>query len=317
MEFLQLVTYIIQNINQYHENKRLTMKTPPLQLLPAFEATARHLSFKKAADELCVTASAISQQIKLLESHINSQLLVRTTRNVRLTDSGTRFYKLAQNMLNDYQKEFSRFARSLGSPSLRIGTSAFIAYDIIIPALHSITAGNSHFDLRIETSEGIVDFDEEQYSAAIRIGDGNWPGLNSRLLQPMSVTIAGSATFVASNPLSALKDLQKMPLIHARSQVNDWQAVADTLGIDLSHNKQLYFDSYLAAVGAAEQGLGLIVAMLPITQTRFKEKRLTPIVESSLVVEGRGFYFVQRNQKDPSPHIEEVYLWVKGLFEQL
>jgi len=293
------------------------MKTPPLQLLPAFEATARHLSFKKAADELCVTASAISQQVKQLESIINTQLFVRTTRNVNLTDNGRQFYELAQNLLNDYQREYGRFYRSIGTPSLRIGTSAYIAYDIIIPALHSITSENAPFDLRIETSEGVVDFDEEQYSGAIRIGEGEWPGLSSRLLQPMSATIAGSPEFVESNPLSSLKDLQSMPLIHARTHINDWEAVSDALGINLSKNKQIYLDSYLAAVGAAEQGLGLIVALLPITNTRIKSERLAPIFNTSLPVEGRGFYFVQRIQKEPSPYIEEVYQWVKGLFEEL
>jgi len=293
------------------------MKTPPLQLLPAFEATARHLSFKKAADELCVTASAISQQVKQLESIINTQLFIRTTRNVNLTDNGRQFYELAQNLLNDYQREYGRFYRSIGTPSLRIGTSAYIAYDIIIPALHSITSENAPFDLRIETSEGVADFDEEQYSGAIRIGEGDWPGLTSRLLQPMSATIAGSPEFVASNSVPSLEDLRNMPLIHARTHINDWEAVSDSLGINLSKNKQIYFDSYLAAVGAAEQGLGLIVALLPITNTRIKNKRLAPVFNTSLPVEGRGFYFVQRIQKEPSPYIEEVYQWVKGLFEEL
>ncbi len=293
------------------------MKTPPLQLLPAFEATARHLSFKKAADELCVTASAISQQVKQLESFINTQLFIRTTRHVSLTDTGLQFYELAQNILQDYQREFSRFHRTIGTPSLRVGTSAYIAYDIIIPALHSFTSENAPFDLRIETSEGIVDFDKEQYSGAIRIGEGNWAGLSSRLLRPMSVTIAGSPKFVKNNPVSKLEDLQKMPLIHARTQINDWETVADTLDINLSKNKQIYFDSYLAAVGAAEQGLGLIVALLPITNTRINNKQLTAVFDKSLQVEGRGFYFVQRNQKEPSPYIEEVYLWVKELFTTL
>ena len=293
------------------------MKTPPLQLLPAFEATARHLSFKKAADELCVTASAISQQVKQLESIIGTQLFIRTTRNVNFTDNGRQFYELAQNILNDYQREYGRFYRSIGPPYLRIGTSAFIAYDIIIPALHSITSKEAPFDLRIETSEGIVDFDEEQYSAAIRIGEGNWPGLVSRLLKSMSVTIAGSPKFVESNPISSLEELKNMPLIHARTLINDWKSVSDELGVDLSKNKQIYFDSYLAAVGAAEQGVGLIVVMLPITNTRIKNNRLTPIFDRTFPVEGRGFYFVQGNRKEPSPYIEEVYQWVKGLFEVL
>ncbi len=293
------------------------MKTPPLQLLPAFEATARHLSFKKAADELCVTASAISQQVKQLESIIDTQLFIRTTRNVSFTDNGRQFYELAQNILNDYQREYGRFYRSIGTPSLRIGTSAFIAYDIIIPALHSFTSKEAPFDLRIETSEGIVDFDEEQYSAAIRIGEGNWPGLVSRLLKPMSVNIAGSPEFVESHPVSSLEDLKNMPLIHARTHINEWELVSEALGVDLSKNKQIYLDSYLAAVGAAEQGVGLIVAMLPITNTRIKNKRLTPVLDQNFQVEGRGFYFVQENQKEPSPYIEDVYQWVNGLFEGL
>lgn len=293
------------------------MKTPPLQLLPSFEAVARLLSFKQAAEELCVTSSAVSQQIKLLESLLEIKLFERNSRNVRLTEDGQRLYQIASSTLQYFDTEFRRFATQVNHSTLRLSTSAFIAYDILIPAIQEFSTLQPRLDLRIETSETIVDLELENFSAAVRIGEGNWSGLHSRLLAPLDVTIAGSQSVIDSFPLRKINDLKKFPLLHARSNVNDWELVSEALNIDLSKNKQIFFDSYLAAIGAAEQGLGLVVALLPITSARLNRNDLVPLADHWEKVPGRGFYFVQRKGTEENQAIDALYLWVRKQFNKL
>ena len=78
---------------------------PPIQWLPVFEAAARHLSFKAAAEELCVTPPAVSQQIKVLEDYLNTQLFDRQGRSLRLTQAGSYYFRIAHNIV-----QYSRIA---------------------------------------------------------------------------------------------------------------------------------------------------------------------------------------------------------------
>ena len=292
-------------------------RNPTLQMLPAFEATARLLSFKKAADELCVTPSAISQQIKQLESVIDAQLFIRSTRHVSLTEIGKLFFQVASSTLNHYESELHRFSQSVSRPVLRLSTLPYIAYDILIPALSEFSLAHEQVDLRVEASESIVDFDDGNYSAAIRIGDGKWPGLHSRLLKPLSATIVGAPSLLDENKIYCAEDLKEFTLIHARSHMDDWQDVANIMDLDLSDNKQIFLDSYFSAASAAEQGLGLVIGLLPISNRRIAQQRLVRFFDFDFPVADKGFYFVQQKGNEENEAIEFVYHWVKKLFELL
>ena len=111
-------------------------RLPPMQWLPPFEAAARHLSFKRAAEELFVTPSAISQQIKLLEQTVGTPLFHRRTRAIELTQAGSYDFHIVTELLDQHQHGYNMLMRKLRVPMLRANTIPFVANELLIPNLH-------------------------------------------------------------------------------------------------------------------------------------------------------------------------------------
>jgi LysR family glycine cleavage system transcriptional activator len=288
----------------------MNYKSQHLATLPIFEAAARHLNLRKAAEELHVTPSAVSQQMKNLEGLLGEQLFDRTSKLLTLTNAGENFYLLAHRTLTQYQHEFNAFQRATKNLPLRLTTTPFVASEVLIPGLHEYP----DTDLRIETSEAIIDFEEEDYSFAVRIGKGDWPGCRSREIMPMLVKLTCSPSLLEKTPYKTVSDLKNFPVIHASTVNNHWKGISEFLGIDLSNNKQIYFDNYNAAVSATEQGLGLLVTLIPISNKRISNGSLT-IVYDNKELSGLGFYFVERSG-EPSKNSDAIFAWVMNQFDK-
>jgi LysR family glycine cleavage system transcriptional activator len=226
---------------------QMNFKSPPLTILPVFEAAARHLNFRKAAEELFVTPSAVSQKIKNLEFMLDEQLFDRSAKLLTLTNAGEKFYILAHRTLTYYHQELNTFQRATRDLPLRLTTTPFLASEVLIPGLHEFTDAN----LRIETSESIIDLEEDDCDFTVRIGNGNWPGCNSREIMSLIVKLTCSPSLLEKTFYRTLSDLKSFPLIHSSTVDNHWEWVSEFLGVDLSNNKQIYFDNYNAAVSAA------------------------------------------------------------------
>ncbi len=295
----------------------MSSKPPLLNMLPAYEAAGRLSSFKLAADELCVTPSAISQQIKLLESYLGTKLFNRTTRKVELTEVGVKFYQVVRSTLDHYQGEFESFRREQIDPHIRLSTVPFIAHDLLIPSMHSYESISKELDLRIETSENIIDLFQDKYSVAIRIGEGVWSGLQSRLLAPLKINIVAKKDIIPQGGLKDIEELKNFTLIHARTNVDDWAELGKVIGQDFSKNKHIYLDNYLSAVALAEQGLGLMISLMPITNLRIRNGNLFTVFPQSFDVPGRGFYFVQNEDNALVDETDHLFEWVLDIFKRI
>jgi LysR family glycine cleavage system transcriptional activator len=289
--------------------------TPPLQLLPAFEAAARLLSFKAAAEELCVTPSAVSQQIKTLEGLLNTELFHRRARQVALTEAGLSYYEVASKTLARFKFGHQRWLASQASPVVRLSTTAQIAFDILIPALPDFQAAHPDIDLRIETTDQLADFDSQAVDMAIRLGDGQWPGLVSQQIAALSVCGVAAPTLLANTPMNSIKAIQQATLIHARSNVNDWELAEKRLGIDLSNNKQRYFENYHAALSATENGMGIALALMPLIQSRLDSGKLHSF-GAPMPLE-QACYLVTPHKPEAGSAIETAADWVHDLFQTL
>jgi LysR family glycine cleavage system transcriptional activator len=227
-----------------------------------------------------------------------------------LTKAGENFYLLAHRTLTQYQYEFNAFQRATRNLPLRLTTTPFVASEVLIPGLHEYP----DTDLRIETSEAIIDFEEEDYSFAVRIGKGDWPGCRSREIMPMLVKLTCSPSLLEKTPYKTVSDLKNFPVIHASTVNNHWEGISEFLGIDLSNNKQIYFDNYNAAVSATEQGLGLLVTLIPISNKRISNGSLT-IVFDNKELSGLGFYLVEKSG-EPSKNSDAIFAWVMNQFDK-
>lgn len=302
---------------QYAEKEPVMHNTPPpLQWLSAFEAAARLKSFKKAGVELHVTPSAISQQIKLLEENLGLLLFNRLTRKVDLTEAGQAYFRLAQRTLSMYRSGHQAFVDRFATPIVRLNMVAFVAFDIVIPALHTYQACMIGPELRIETSMSVIDFESDAIDGAIRFGNGQWQGVEVLPLASCAATLVAAPQLLERSPIQRMEDLENHTLIHFRSNHNDWGYVAKFLGQNEIKGKQhLVLDCYLAAMSAAEKGLGVAIGLHPLINNWVTSKRLATI--GPAVPIQQQYYFLMRNDEHKRLQMLEIYHWLKSLFDAL
>src|SRR4029079_5552708 len=151
-------------------------ETPPLQAVRVFDALARHLNFTKAATELNMTQSAVSYQVKLLESFIGAPLFVREARGVSLSEQGRMVAPMVRRALNDLTQAFQS-AKSETTNLLVISTLQTFASTWLAPRIGEFQMQNPDIAVKLDVSNHLVDFQNDRVDVGIRTGKGNWPGL--------------------------------------------------------------------------------------------------------------------------------------------
>ena len=136
-------------------------KLPPLNALRAFEATARHLSVKNAADELCVTPGAVSQLLKALELHLGVKLFHRVNRGIFLTDAGQGYLPPVRNAFRQIADASGRIAVSADTSLLTVSVTPFFAAAWLVPRLKEFQDAHPDIDLQVVTSNALVDFSRD------------------------------------------------------------------------------------------------------------------------------------------------------------
>ena len=231
----------------------------PLNALRAFEASARHLSFTKAAIELCVTQAAVSHQVKSLESRLNVTLFDRLPRGLMLTREG-------ETMLPALRDAFDRIAGTLEHfegghyrEVLRVGAVGTFAVGWLLPRLPDFQARHPFVDLRLSTNNNRVDIAAEGLDYAIRFGTGAWHGIDAlRLLEaPLSVLCVPEIAEQLKTPA----DLSRHTLLRSY-RADEWQQWFSAAGVptNMPLPKSIVFDSSLAMMEAALQGAGVALA---------------------------------------------------------
>ena len=289
---------------------------PPLHLLNTFEVAARLLSFKKAAYELNVSPPAVSQQIKLLEDHVDVRLFQREAGGVYLTKVGAQLYELAEDVLMRYRAGYQAIRQSHETPIVRISTISHIALNMLIPSLPAFQQNNPQVDLRIETCEDIVDFNSDWIYGAVRIGQGDWPNLKCIKLCDLNVSLVASPEFIKAMRIESPEDFNKLTLIHSRTHIDDWQRFSNITGIDTSKNKQVYLDSYLSAIAAVESGAGVAIGMMPLLQRALKEGRLAELVNQNQPIK-EAVYFAYPAKAEDEKYFELIKDWLIEQFKTL
>lgn len=153
-------------------NRRL----PPLSALRAFEAAARHGSFKQAAQELAVTPTAVSHQIRALEEHMALALFERRTRQVVLTDAGAALYPVLRNGFDAFADVVERLTRRRSRAQVTISATVAFTARWLVPRVAAFRAQHPNIDLQLQASDDVVDLDAAGVDMAIRYGAGPYPG---------------------------------------------------------------------------------------------------------------------------------------------
>lgn len=251
-------------------------RLPPLNTLRAFEAAGRHESFLQAAQELHLTPSAVSHQIRALEEYLGVSLFHRRPRSVSLNDGGRAFWSSVRDALADIGRAAERVASDPGARVLTVSAAPVFAIGWLIPRLAAFHARRPDLEVRLDTSLELLDLDNSDVDLGIRYtARPDFPGLQVELLFHEQPAIVCSPAMAAR--LEGPEDLRHCPLIHTRTQVGKWRAVLAASGIeDVDLDRGLHFANDMLALEAAANGLGVAIANQNVLSERwFTDGRLT------------------------------------------
>jgi LysR family transcriptional regulator, glycine cleavage system transcriptional activator len=241
-------------------------RLPPLSALRAFEAAARRASFTRAAEELLVTPTAISHQIRQLETYLGLRVLDRTPRAVTLTARGQALYEATAAGFAEIERVVTRLqADTASTPVTLSSTTAFLSH-WLMPRLDALRRSMPTIDLRLHTSDVVEELRPGGIEAAIRYGQGPFPGVASlRLCADVLIPVCSKRL-----GLARLEDLRHATLIHIdgrsrptpKPEWSRWCAQAGILGVDTAAGPR-FPDSMLAVQAAiAAQGVVIVSRVL-------------------------------------------------------
>ncbi len=171
---------------------------PPLALFNTFEVVARHGSVTQAADELCLTQSAVSRQIKTLETELGQALFVRFHRGIALTDDGRLLFDAVRTGLDGLSVAVSLFKAASAFPQITVAASVSFSYYWLMPRLEGFSALYPNVDLRMLASDQKPDLRRDGADVAVLQGDGQWDGINAKLLFGEKVYPVCSPSYLAA-----------------------------------------------------------------------------------------------------------------------
>jgi LysR family transcriptional regulator, glycine cleavage system transcriptional activator len=240
-------------------------RLPPLNALKAFEAAARHESFTRAGEELCVTQGAVSHQVKALEEELGIKLFNRERQRLVITEAGREYLMVLRDALDRIAVGTERLLQRQNSGVLTVSTSPDFAAKWLVHRLGRFAESHAQIDLRISATLHHVDFAREDVDVAVRHGDGDWPGLDAVRLCPEELFAVCSPKFLAGRTrLKKPADVLKVPLLHLDDR-KTWARWLDAAGVthgELSQGPVLNRASMVIDAAADGQGVALARTML-------------------------------------------------------
>lgn len=243
-----------------------TRRLPPLSALRAFEAAARHSSFKLAAAELAVTPTAISHQIRQLEELLGVALFERRTRRVVVTAEGRMLFPVLRDGFDAFAQAVEAIRARGGRRPLTVSATAAFTARWLVPRVAAFRAEHPALDLRLHASDEPVDLHAGAADAAVRYGAGPWPGLVAEPLTRDRFAPVCSPALGVERP----EDLRRVPLLHTewRRRMPDtptwrlWCERAELAGVDVEAGTVFTDDSHAVQAAVAGQGMALASLLL-------------------------------------------------------
>jgi LysR family transcriptional regulator, glycine cleavage system transcriptional activator len=235
-------------------------RLPSLNALKAFEAAARHESFTRAAEELCVTQGAVSHQVKALEAELAIKLFNRERQRLIITEAGRDYLAVVRDALDRIAVGTERLLQRQSAGVLTVSTSPDFAAKWLVHRLGHFAEAHGSIDLRVSATMHHVDFAREDVDMAVRHGDGNWPGLDAVQLSSEQLFAICSPKLLAGRRSGKPADILRFPLIHldGRADWTKWLRVAGISDENVRHGPVLNRASMV--IDAAINGQGIALA---------------------------------------------------------
>ncbi|MBA6223095.1 MULTISPECIES: LysR family transcriptional regulator [unclassified Colwellia] len=285
----------------------------PIRGLRSFCVASKCLSFKHAAAQLFLTPSAVSHQIKQLETQLGIVLFNRGTRTIELTSAGKQFYQSIQPLINQLESTIDEFTQKQQNQTIVISLPEFFASELFIPRLSEWSQNNPTINLQLET---VKSGSEPSRSADLSIVLANGKP-NAKIVQelfPIRYAPACNKKLYKKLKNTGFSALKTTPLLLHRSRPWSWHQWADKNNVDDFDPKQIIqFDSMYAVVRAAQQGMGIALVPLPMSKAWFSEQLLVKLFDEELNTNDK-YYLIQHENMDNNTKLKLFAQWVKETF---
>jgi DNA-binding transcriptional LysR family regulator len=289
---------------------------PSLDLLQGFEAAARHLSFTKAGEELFLTQSAVSRQIKDLEDQLGVELFHRRHRALVLTEAGQQFYAATAQVLTTMRTATSRLRAQSGKKTLSVTTTNSFAALWLVPRLAGFTRMHPGVDVRIMAETKVQDLDRDGLDLAIRHGPASLAGSNAVKLFGERVFPVCSPKLLKKTPLREPADLKNHCLLQyddpdGRHPWLHWRSWLEVAGVpDLRPAGTLSFSGFEQIIPAAVAGHGVALGRSPLVKDLLASNELVAPFKTS-ADPARAYFIITSKSAAGRPEVVGFVEWLK------
>jgi len=297
-------------------NKQKNHRLPSLNILRVFESAARHLSFKKAAEELCITPPAVSHQIRTLEEQLDIVLFTRLNRALVLSPQGEKYFSQVQYALQQLQSATNELINNKSHANFIINTVPMLVSTLLAPNIHEFQASQHNYNIQIDSDASRTDFAIESLDVAIRRVKGDEPNLIYKPIFKIAIAPICSPLYLQKNPLANLDTLENCRLIRTSIDMGNWPLWLKQWGYIAPQQNELLLNNFNAVIDATRSGAGIAMGYLPIIKRLIDDGELiTPFGEKT------SFYgepcLVYRKKDQDKPIVKAFELWLTTLLKDL
>ncbi|SFQ37457.1 LysR substrate-binding domain-containing protein [Variovorax sp. 770b2] len=286
--------------------------------LRAFEAVARHLNFRAAAEEMALTQSAVSRQIQSLEEEVGVSLFLRHTRAVELTSAGAQLLLSVQQSLPRIDMAVRQIRQSAGRKSVSLTTFASFASMWLIPRLEVFQRDNPEIDIRIDASDVAVDLEVADVDIALRYGPREvMPPTAVRLFGENLTPVASPWLIKSSPPIKTPEDITRFTLIEAgdahRTHLEwlTWRRWFEVNGLERAQPKRwLYFNYAYQMVQAALTGQGVVLARSSLIAESLANGDLVEVLPQHRMDSPMSYWLIAGPRNALRPEIKAFWDWL-------
>ncbi|HTE43509.1 MAG TPA: LysR substrate-binding domain-containing protein [Steroidobacteraceae bacterium] len=290
------------------------MRVPSLKFLRTFQVAAARQSFKAAADELCITPSAVSHQVKALETQLGIQLFERGPHSLLLTEAGNKYAQSLESIFNRLEDVTEQLRQSYSRGVVRLHVPPFFASEMLMPRLQTFMQMQPDMDIHINTVGGTLQSHPAEADLSVVVNAVPSDGLISYRLFEQAFVPACSPQLKDEADIRSIDDLRDQTLLIHEARRDGWQRWAELSGrSNLQPRNIVRFDTMQATVQAAESGVGVALVSTRLGSTRFRLGSLIKLFDTELPT-GEAYYLIHRPEDASRSDVKVLTRWLLSEF---
>jgi LysR family glycine cleavage system transcriptional activator len=294
-----------------NRRRRPPVRLPPLNLFRTFECAARHDSFRTAAAELCVTPSAVSQQIRQLEDYLGVPLFRRLTRRVELTRNGMHLATSVKEAIAKLSSACENIVADDAPTMICVNAASALASRWLVSRLKDFMEAHRNIRVMLQAASDEIDFRRQDVDIAIRWGSGGWNGAVAERLVDDVISPVCSPEFRDRHGLTdpgRLHELTQLHTVGIGNTWSDWLAAAGVNGV--AFKDILYFSDASLMLEAAAQGQGICLATTLLVQAELRSGRLVRPFQTELAP-AEGYHLLVDARHVEPPGVAAFRAWIR------